>query len=50
MASRAANILQGARETRAIARGEADPATKVYVPAAVDVRAIRAKSGLTQAE
>ena len=51
MASRASNILQGAREALAMAKGEADPAThKVHVPADVDVRAIRAASGMTQAE
>lgn len=50
MASRAANILQGAREALAIAKGEADPATyTVHVPAEVDVRAIRAATGMTQA-
>lgn len=51
MASRAANILQGAREALAIAKGEADPAAyKVHVPADLDARAIRAGTGLTQAE
>jgi putative transcriptional regulator len=41
MASRAANILQGAREALSIAKGEADLATfKVHVPADVDVRSV----------
>ena len=51
MASRAANIIRGAHEAVAIARGQADAATyKVHVPADVDVRAIRAATGMTQAE
>lgn len=50
MASRALNILQGAREALAIAKGEADPATyKAHVPADLDVRAIRTATGMTQA-
>ena len=50
MASRAANILQGAHEALAIARGEVDrTAYTVHVPAELDVRAIRAATGLTQA-
>jgi putative transcriptional regulator len=44
-------LIKAAKEGRAIARGEADPATyKVYVPAKIDVKAIRAKTGLTQEE
>ncbi len=51
MASRAANIIRGAQEALAIAKGEADLAThEVHVPADVDVRAIRAATGMTQAE
>jgi putative transcriptional regulator len=44
-------LIKAAKEGRAIARGEADPATyKVFVPATIDVKAIRAKTGLTQEE
>jgi putative transcriptional regulator len=44
-------ILQGIREGRAIARGEADPKTyRVYVPADVDVHKIRRALKLSQAE
>jgi putative transcriptional regulator len=44
-------LIKAAKEGRAIARGEADPATyKVFVPAKIDVKAIRAKTGLTQEE
>lgn len=50
MASRAANILEGARQALAFAKGEADPETfTVHVPPEVDVRAIRAGLGLSQA-
>ena len=50
MASRARNILQGAREALAIAKGEAEPAAfKAHVPPEVDVRAIRVGMRLTQA-
>ena len=43
-------LVQSAREAQAIARGAADPATyRVHVPAEIDVRAIRASLGLTQA-
>lgn len=50
MANRASNILAGALEALSIAKGDADPATyRVHVPADVDVRAIRAATGLTQA-
>ena len=42
-------ILQGAREALALARGEADEkAYRIYVPAAVDVRALRRKLRLSQ--
>lgn len=44
-------LLRAAKEGRAIARGEADPATyKVFVPTTIDVKAIRHKIGLTQEE
>jgi putative transcriptional regulator len=44
-------LIKAAKEGRAIARGEADPATyKTFVPAKIDVKAIRAKTGLTQEE
>ncbi|MCP1835363.1 putative transcriptional regulator [Bradyrhizobium sp. USDA 4532] len=44
-------LIQSAKEGRAIARGEADPATyKTFVPATIDVKAIRKKVGLTQEE
>ena len=50
MANRASKILAGALEALSIAKGDADPATyRVHVPADVDVRAIRAATGLTQA-
>jgi hypothetical protein len=42
-------LIEAAKEGRAIARGEADPATyKTPVPAKIDVKAIRAKTGLTR--
>ena len=42
-------LIEAAKEARAIARGEADPATyRVHVPAEVDVRQIRKKLDLTQ--
>jgi putative transcriptional regulator len=44
-------LIQAAREGRAIARGELDPATyRVHVPADVDVRKIRKGLKLSQAE
>ena len=44
-------IKAGLEDAIAIARGEADPAThRVHVPAEVDVKAIRRKLGMTQAE
>jgi putative transcriptional regulator len=44
-------LIQAAREANAIAKGEADPSTyRVYVPASVDVRAVRRKLHMTQAE
>ena len=42
-------LIKAAREGRAIARGEADPATyRVFVPDDVDVRKIRRAMGLSQ--
>jgi putative transcriptional regulator len=42
-------LIAAAREGRAIARGEADPASyKVFVPTVVDVRAIRKALNLSQ--
>ncbi len=41
-------LLKSAKEARAIARGEADPA-RAFVPPQIDVAAIRKKTGLSQA-
>lgn len=41
-------IAEGLSEVLSIARGEAEPA-RIHVPAEVDVRAVRAKTGLSQA-
>lgn len=48
----AEGILQGAREALAVAEGKAAPARvyEVHVPAEIDVRRIRIKLGMTQAE
>ena len=44
-------LIKAAKEARSIARGEADPATyRVHVPADIDVRTIRRRLKLTQAE
>lgn len=44
-------LIQAATEARAIARGEADPATyRVHVPADMDVAGIRRGLRMTQAE
>jgi putative transcriptional regulator len=44
-------LVKSAKEARAIARGEADASTyKVFVPAKIDVKAIRTRRGLTQEE
>ena len=40
-------LLQSAKEARTIARGEAE-AARAFVPATVDVAAIRKKTGLSQ--
>ena len=42
-------LIKAAKEARAIARGDAERSTyRVHVPLDVDVRAIRAKLGLSQ--
>ena len=44
-------LIKAAKEGRAIARGEADPRTyKVHVPVRVNVKAMRARLRMTQAE
>ncbi|MGJ5025058.1 helix-turn-helix domain-containing protein [Bradyrhizobium oligotrophicum] len=44
-------LIKAAKEGRAIARGEAAPATyETFVPMEIDVKAIRARRGLTQEE
>ncbi len=44
-------LIKAADEARAIARGEAGPSTyRVYVPADVDVKAIRQRMKMTQAQ
>lgn len=40
-------LIQSAREALAIARGEATPA-RVFTPPAIDVAAVRKKTGLSQ--
>jgi len=43
------HLIRAAKEARAIAKGEADPASyRVCVPDRIDVKAIRAKLGLSQ--
>lgn len=50
MTKAGSRILQGAREALAFAKGEAHEADfAVHAPPSVDVRALRAKLGLTQA-
>lgn len=45
------DIMEGLEEAVRIAKGEADPATyRVHVPAQVDVKAIRTRLNLTQAD
>jgi len=44
-------LIKAAEEAIAIARGEADPSTyRVHVPASIDVRAVRRRLHMTQAE
>jgi putative transcriptional regulator len=51
MSSLGKRLIQSAKDARAIARGEADPsAHRIFVPAKIDVKAIRARRGLTQEE
>src|ERR1700736_1127738 len=51
MGKQADSIRRGLAEAVAYARGEAnDSAYRVHVPAEIDVRAIRAKLGMTQEE
>jgi putative transcriptional regulator len=51
MSKNFSRIMDGLTDALAIAEGRADPATyRVHVPSEVDVKAIRTKLGLTQAE
>lgn len=43
------DIKAGMEEAIAIAKGEAEPAN-IYVPSSIDVRAIRKRLGMTQAQ
>ena len=44
-------LLKAAKEARAIARGEADPASyRIHVPAEIDVKQMRRRLRLSQAE
>lgn len=43
-------MIQGARQALALAKGEPDHGCHVHVPAEIDVRAIREKIALSQAE
>ena len=44
-------LIRAAHEAIAIARGEADPSTyHIHVPSDLDVRAIRLRTGLSQAQ
>lgn len=47
MSAAGKRLIKAAKEARKIARGEVAPA-KIYVPAEIEVKAIRAKVGLTQ--
>ena len=43
------SILRGLEQALAIVKGEADPSTyRIHYPKVLDVRAIRARTGLTQ--
>jgi putative transcriptional regulator len=47
----AASIRKGLEEAIAIAKGEADPRTyRVHIPREIDVKRIRGKLGMTQAQ
>lgn len=44
-------LIKAAEEARSIVRGEADPSTyRVHVPADIDVKAIRQRMKMTQAQ
>lgn len=44
-------IMEGLGDALAIVEGRADPATyRIHIPAAVDVKALRKRAGLKQAE
>ena len=47
MTKAGSRLLNSARQASAIARGEAEPA-RLYVPAELDVKAIRTRTGLSQ--
>ncbi len=50
MSKAGSRILQGAQEALAIAKGEANADDyRIHIPATIDVSAIRAKTGLSQA-
>jgi putative transcriptional regulator len=49
MSDVAASIVRGLEQAIAFAKGEADPASyRIHYPKPLDVRAIRAKTGMTQ--
>ncbi len=48
MSKAGSRILRSARQARAYARGETTEGFVVHVPDKVDVKAIRAKTGMTQ--
>ena len=48
MTSSAASILRGLEEALAHTRGEDVPGLVVHIPAAIDVAALRRRTGLTQ--
>jgi len=43
-------IMEGMNEAIAFARGEDAPGVRVHIPAEIDVKAIRGRLGMTQAE
>ncbi len=43
-------IMEGLNEALAFVRGEDVPGVRVHIPAEIDVRAIREKLGMTQAQ
>ena len=51
MSSLGKRLIKAAKEGRAIVRGEADPSTyNIHVPARVNVKAMRTRLRMTQAE